>query len=914
MSNGRPDPDSLLAKIEHEERKAKRGRLKIFLGAAAGVGKTFAMLQAAQALRKQGQPLLVGIIETHGRSETAALLAGLELLLHRRVAYGNATLEEFDLDAALARHPALILVDELAHTNAAGSRHAKRWQDVEELLAAGIDVFSTLNIQHIESLNDVVTQITGVRVWETVPDTFFEQADDVELVDLPPDELLQRLHDGKIYLPQQAERAIENFFRKGNLIALRELALRRTADRVDVEMRDYRRHHAIDKVWPVRERIMVCISAGAENEKLIRFGKRMADYLHAEWMVVYIETPKLLRLPEKQREVVARMLRQAETLGAEPVTLSGAKYFSEDVLAYAHAKNVSRIVMGKPHRSGWRRWIFGSVVDAIVAGSGVIDVSIVSTSADDMRPHFSLSVFLDGYLGFRQPASEFPSSKPRTHGYLAGLAVTAACTIIAAFMHFRFELANIIMVYLLGVVVVAVRYGRGPSVLAAVLGVASFDFFFVEPYFTFAVSDTQFLVTFAVMLVVGLVISNLTASVRLQARVAAHREQRTAALYAMSRELAATRGEQNLLDIAVRHVAEVFGAKSVVLLPDAHGRIRYPVSAAKPYSLQHADLGVAQWVHDHGQLAGRGTDTLPGTQAIYVPLRGAAGALGVLALMPKELRRVLLPEQRRLLETFAGQVVLALERINLSKRAAAAQVETETERLRNSLLSSISHDLRTPLAAIIGASSSLLDEDAGLNTAARRDLSRAILESARRMSELINNVLDMARLQSGTVNLNRQWYPLEELVGSVLARLRDRLKQHPLAVRLPPDLPWLYLDGSLMEQVLVNLLENTVKYTNPGTPIEINASAGDGTVTVEVVDHGPGLPAGSEEQVFEKFYRGRLEGPQGGVGLGLTICRAIIDVHGGKIWAENRPGGGAVFRFTLPATGRPPVLEPEPDD
>ncbi len=911
MNNGRPDPDSLLAKLEHEERKAKRGRLKIFLGAAAGVGKTFAMLQAAQALHKQGQPLLVGIIETHGRSETAALLAGLELLPRRRVAYGNATLEEFDLDAALQRHPPLILVDELAHTNAAGSRHAKRWQDVEELLAAGIDIFSTLNIQHIESLNDVVTQITGVRVWETVPDTFFEQAYEVELVDLPPDELLQRLHEGKVYLPQQAERAVENFFRKGNLIALRELALRRTADRVDVQMRDYREHHAIDKVWPVRERVMVCIGPGPENEKLIRVGKRMADYLHAEWVVVYIETPKLLRLPEKQREVVARMLRLAETLGAEPVTLSGATHFSEDVLAYAHARNVSRIVMGKPHRSGWQRWIFGSVVDAIVAGSGVIDVNIVSTSADDMRPHFSLSAFVGGYFGLRRPASEFPSGKPRARGYLAGLAVVAACTIIAAFMHSRFELANIIMVYLLGVVVVAVRYGRGPSVLAAVLGVASFDFFFVKPYFTFAVSDTQFLITFAVMLVVGLVISNLTASVRLQARVAAYRERRTAALYAMSRELAATRGEQNLLEVAVRHVAEVFGAKSVVLLPDAHGRIHYPVSAPKPYSLHHADLGVAQWVHDHSQMAGRGTDTLPGTEGIYLPLHGAAGALGVLALMPKELRRVLLPEQRRLLETFAGQVVLALERINLSKRAAAAQVETETERLRNSLLSAISHDLRTPLAAIVGASSSLLAEDVQLSMEAKRDLSRDILESAQRMSELVNNVLDMARLQAGAVKLNRQWYPLEEVVGSVLTRLQERLKQHSVVVNLPLNLPWLYIDGGLMEQVLANLLENAVKYTPTGTPIEINASVADNMVTVEVADRGPGLPPGSEELVFEKFHRAQLEGPQGGVGLGLTICRAIIEVHGGKIWAENRSGGGAVFKFSLPAMSQPPTVKPE---
>jgi len=911
MSNGRPDPDELLARVKRAAAHERRGRLKVFLGAAAGVGKTFAMLQAAQALHRRGQPLLVGVIETHGRSETAALLAGLEVLPRRRVAYGNATLEEFDLDAVLARHPPLVLVDELAHSNATGSRHAKRWQDVEELLAAGIDVYTTLNIQHIESLNDVVTQITGVRVWETVPDTFFERADDVELVDLPPDELLQRLHEGKVYLPQQAERAIENFFRKGNLIALRELALRRTADRVDVQMREYRESHAIAEVWPVRERIMVCIGPGAEGEKLVRTGKRMADALRAEWLVVYIETPGLLRIPESQREVVARVLRLAETLGAETLTLNGDRHFSAEVLAFAHARNITKIIMGKPHRGGWRRWIFGSVVDAIVAGSGAIDVHVVGIDDSARSALASRASRLAYYLGLTHEKRDFPSRKSRRRDYLWALATVMLCTSVAWLMVRHFELSNLIMVYLLGVVVVAVRCGRGPSILTVILGVLAFDFFFVPPYFSFAVSDTQYFVTFLVMLVVGLVISNLTASVRLQARVAAHRERRTAALYAMSRELAATRGQQNLLEIAVRHIADIFDTRAAILLPDEHGRIRYPEGRSDIDSLQGADLSVAQWVHDHGQLAGKGTDTLPGSDALYLPLNGSAGVLGVLAVLPAEMRRVFLPEQRRLLETFCSQVALALERVRLARQAAAAQLRMETERLRNSLLSAISHDLRTPLAAIVGASSSLLEDDTNLSATARLDLSRDILESAQRMSELVNNVLDMARLQAGAVKLNRQWYPLEEVVGSVLTRLRDRLKQHPVSVNLSPELPWLSLDGGLMEQVLANLLENAVKYTPAGTPIEINATAADGTVTVEVADRGPGLPPESEEQVFEKFYRAQFEGPQGGVGLGLTICRAIVEVHGGRIWAENRSGGGAVFRFTLPAADQPPAVEPE---
>jgi two-component system sensor histidine kinase KdpD len=907
----RPDPDSLLARIEHESRKARRGRLKVFLGAAAGVGKTYAMLQAAQALAKQGKPVLVGIIETHGRSETAALLPGLDVLPRRKVPYGKATLEEFDLDAVLKRHPPLVLVDELAHSNPPGSRHAKRWQDVDELLAVGIDVYTTLNIQHIESLNDVVTQITGIRVWETVPDTFFENADEVELVDLPPDELLQRLKEGKIYLPQQAERAIENFFRKGNLIALRELALRRTADRVDDQMQEYREGHAIGQVWAVRERVMVCIGPGPESEHLVRVSKRLADSVRGEWIAVYIETPDLLRLSESQRKRMAEVLRLAESLGAETATLTGGNQFSADVLSYAHARNVTKIVMGKPRRTGWRRWLFGSIVDAIVAGSGAIDVNIVSTdtAVGTARPRGRRIA----WLGMGNSRSEFPSGKPRQRGYLMGFAVVVICTLIAWGMSGRFELSNIVMVYLLGVVVVAVRYGRGPSVLASVLGVAAFDFFFVPPYFTFAVSDTQYVVTFGVMLVVGLVISKLGASMRLQARVAAHRERRTAALYAMSRELAGTRGQENLLAIAVRHVSEVFEAKAVILLADAGNRLLHPETQPGEGSLLHADLAVAQWVFDHGQAAGRGTDTLPGSEALYLPLQSSNEMLGVLAVSPRELRQVMLPEQRRLLDTFASQISLALERVRLGRMAREAQVRVETERLRNSLLSAISHDLRTPLAAIVGASSSLSEEDAKLGAEARLSLSRDILEASQRMSELVNNVLEMARLQSGTIQLKLEWYPLEEVVGSVLTRLKDRLKEHPVSVDLPADLPWLSMDGSLIEQVLVNLVENAVKYTPAGTAIAIGAYVEDGKVTVEVADEGPGLPSGTEERVFEKFYRAQEEGSQGGVGLGLAICHAIVTAHGGSIWAENRTGGGASFKFSLPASDAPPDIVHERD-
>ncbi len=714
MASARPDPENLLAKIKQQARKAERGRLKVFLGAAAGVGKTYAMLQAAQELHRQGKQPLVGIVETHGRSETAELLQGLEVLPRRRVPYGNATLEEFDIDAVITRHPRQVLVDELAHSNPPGSRHSKRWQDVDELLANGIDVYTTLNIQHIESLNDVVAEITGIRVWETVPDVFFEEADDVELVDLPPDELLQRLKDGKIYLPQQAQHAIENFFRKGNLIALRELALRRTADRVDLQMREYREGHAIDQVWAVRERVLVCIGPGREGEKLVRAGKRMADAARGEWIVVYIETPDLLRLPEAGRNAVAETLRLAESLGAETAMLSGGQQFSDEVLSYAHARNVTKIVIGKPHRSPLQRWLFGSIVDAIVAGSGAIDVSIVSTGSEAPagRPGR-----LTAWLGIGRGPATAPSRKSRRYGYVMSMLVVCVCSLLAWTMSGRFDLSNVVMVYLLGVVVVAMRYGRGPSVLAVVLGVAAFDFFFVPPYFTFAVSDTQYVVTFAVMLVVGLVISTLAANMRLQARVAAHRERRTAALYAMSRELASSRGREKLMDIASRHLQEVFEARVAVLLPDAEGHIGAMGQATAP---PEVDTAVGQWVYDHDQVAGRGTDTLPGSKALYLPLSGPSEVLGVLAVEPADLRSVMLPEQRRLLEAFAGQIALALERVRLTRQRTQAQLRMETERFRNALLSAISHDLRTPLAAIVGASSSLL-EDGKLDAAARHD-------------------------------------------------------------------------------------------------------------------------------------------------------------------------------------------------
>ena len=905
MAAARPDPDALLAHVQREEAKAKRGKLTIFFGATAGVGKTYAMLEDARARKARGVDVVVGYVEPHGRAETEALLEGLERLPYLEVSYRGKVLRDFALDAALARKPEVLLVDELAHSNPIEGeprpRHAKRWQDVEELLDAGIDVYTTVNVQHVESLNDVVAGITGVRMQETVPDAVFEKANEVVLIDTPPDELLERLHAGKVYVPEQARNAIENFFRKGNLIALRELALRTTAERVDRAMEEYRTGHGIRAIWAAGEKILVAIGPDEQGERLIRAGKRMAASLHGEWIVAYVETPDLLRLSDEKRNERIALLRLAESLGAEAVTLSGRSP-GEALAEYARERNVTRIVIGRPRRALWRRLFRASTYGELLAGTEGIDVLVVG-GADEK------SVLRSPFLARSRAylAAQARPGKNRWPGYAWGVAATAACTALGWMISPLFELVNVAMVYLLAVVLIAARYGRGPSIFTSLLAVAAFDFFFVPPQFTFAVSDIQYFVTFAIMLIVALITSNLTASVRLQAAVAGHRERRTAMLYAMSRELAATRGQEPMAQVAVRHVSEVFDSQVVVLLPDASGKLRYPRGAAVPASLRGADLDVAQWVQDHGEPAGRGTDTLPASEALYVPMHGAQSVVGVLAVLPANPRRVLLPEQFRLLETFAAQVAIALERAQLADRAQRAQIDAETEGLRNALLASISHDLRTPLSVISGASSSLAERGAQLGAEERNALARSIYEQSREMGELVGNVLEMTRLEGGAIALNRDWHSLGEIAGSVLRKLESRLESHPVEVDLPMSLPLVRVDAARIEQVLANLLENAAKHTPAGTRVRLRVDREPQELLVSVEDEGPGLPEGDPEQLFAKFHRGAAEGSVGGVGLGLAICRAIVRLHGGRIWAERRPEGGAAFRFMLPLEEAPPV-------
>ncbi len=850
------------------------------------------MLEAARAVRANGVDVLA--LATSSRTDglsTERLLEGLERLPPLDVGYRGIVRQEFDLDGALRRHPVIVLVDELAHSNLVGGepqpRHPKRWQDVEELLNAGINVWTTVNVQHIESLNDLVAQTSGVRQRETIPDRIFDEADEVELIDLPPEDLLARLHSGKIYVANEAATAIDRFFRKPNLLALRELALRRVADRVEAAARASVGRAARGRL--AGDRVMVAIGPDELAEQLVRAGKRMADALDAEWTVVYVETPELLRLSEDERNRRIDLLRLAESLGGETVTLDGPSAAAV-IAEYAPTRHATRVLVGSSTRRGWRAWLRPSTASQLMRLARGFDV-IVIAPAERAPPQVRSS---NGV----QRAWEGEPIRWSRYGWAC--ATTAICTALALLIFPFFEPVNIAMVYLLGVVIAGVRFGRGPSVLTAILNVAVFDFCFVPPRNTFAVSDAQYLVTFAVMLTVALVTANLMASVRRQNRVAGARERRTALLYAMSRELAATREMSSMAQVAVRHVAEVFQCQAVVLLPDQHGKLKRPRDPPLEQSFRRADLAVAQWVADHGARAGLGSDTLPATPGLYVPLGDQRPSAGVLAVLPENPRRVLLPEQRHLLETFAGQIGLALERARLAEVAEASRVEAESESLRNTLLASISHDLRTPLAVIAGAGSTLAEHGKTLDEPTRTRLARSVEAKAREMSELVSNVLDLMRFESGKTRLRRDWQTLDDLVGTALTENTERLTIHPVDVRLPAELPPVHVDATLIVQVLSNLLDNVAKYTPAGTRIQIGAALDGQVVRVRVDDEGPGLPPGDPARLFEKFQRGGEEGTVVGVGLGLAICRAILRAHGGDIEARARPGGGARFEFTLP--------------
>jgi two-component system sensor histidine kinase KdpD len=878
----RPSPEAMLKLAQAEEITAELGKLKIFLGYAAGVGKTYAMLEAARQRKKDGRDVVVGYVESHGRSETDALLEGMDALPRKEVQYLGVALPEMDLDAILSRKPQIVLVDELAHSNAPGSRHEKRWQDVEEILETGIDVYTTVNIQHFESLNDVVAQITGIIVRETVPDRLLDLAFEIKLIDISPEDLIQRLNEGKIYIPDQAAKAIEKFFRPGNLMALRELSLRRTAARVDDQMRAYMETQSIPGPWPTAERLLVCVSGSPNSEKLIRATCRLAEELKAQWFTVYIETPAGGRHVRENRERVWQNLRLAEGLGAQVGTIT-ATDVTDAVMEYAGRHNITKIVMGKPNKPRWREIINPPVVDRIIRRSGAVDVVIVSFEQDTS-------------------AQAHPSPKRRRpfelRGYAASLALIAAATILCELLRPFLAPTNMVMFYLLAVVVASVRLGRKPAIASAFFGVLAFDFFFVPPRMTFVVADTQYLLTFLGLFVVGVVISTLVARARERAEVMRAREVQTASLYYLSRDLAASANINAVLKAVLRNVEEALNSQVVILLPDGE---RLDIMATSDgLVLDIKEQAVADWAFRNSHPAGRATDTLVSADLIYLPLQTPSSVLGVMGVKLESQQDYHSQETRRLLDAFATQAAMAMERIRFSRQAEQAQILQARENLERALLNSISHDLRTPLVSVTGVLYSLKEEGAHLSDQARRDLLDSACSEAERLNRFVGNLLDMTRIEAGAIRPNAELCDIQDLVGCALAAVEQRIDNRSVEIQLPDDLPLVSIDLVLMTQVLVNLLDNAHKYAPAESTIEVSATTDNDWLSLEVADRGPGVPEHDLKRVFDKFYRIPIPEGAGGTGLGLSICKGIVEAHGGRISAENRTGGGLRIVIVLP--------------
>lgn len=888
MPDSRPNPDQLLARVRADDERARRGKLRIFFGYAAGIGKTYQMLSAARRERDAGVDVVVGYVEPHGRAETEALLSGLESIPTRSVSYRGVTVREFDLDATLARRPRLALVDELAHTNAEGSRHAKRWQDVEELLAAGIDVWTTLNVQHVESLNDVIAQITGVVVRETLPDVVLERADEIEIIDLTPEELVARLQSGKVYLPAQAERALLSFFQKSNLVALRELALRQAARRLHQDVEAARQARSPVEPWATNERLLVCVGPSPSSAKIIRTAKRMAAAFGADWLAVAVaaggEGPAALA----SRELTSRNLRLAERLGAATHTLIG-RNIAETVIEFAQSNNVTKIIAGKSALPWWRRAVRRTVVEELLKHSGEIDVYVISGEGERAAG--------SGHVAVRE-------TRPPYRQYAAALAVVVACGVLAWLSQhlLSWPEANTAMIFLAGVALMATRFGRAAALATLVLSVIVVDLFFVLPYGTFAVSDARYLPTFGVMIGIGVLISVLAARQRSQLRVSQEQERRTAKLFRMTRQLSELSGTDFLLQTTGKQLSEFFGGEVVVYLREDNGALSLRIGEGTAIAMHPINPSVAHWVADHDQMAGLDTDTLPNATALFVPLVGSQRTIGVVGVRPEIAGTFRDPDQRRLLETCASLIALALERDQSVLAAQEVQVEVEAEKLRNSLFSSVSHDLRTPMTAIAGTAASLLEELSAKVGLRQQEMLQTLVTESYRLVRFVENLLDMAKLEAGAVVIKRQWHVLEELVGSAISRLRRELANHEIRVDIPESFPLIFVDGLLLEQVFVNVLENASRYTPHGAAIEITAAVRGNEVEITFADEGPGLPHGSEEKVFDKFFHAPAATADGrrGVGLGLAICRGIVEAHGGQMTARNRPRGGAEFVLRVP--------------
>ncbi len=873
----RPSPEALLTLAANE----RRGKLKIFIGASPGVGKTYAMLTGAQRLKVEGKDVIIGIVETHGRSETAALLKGLDVLPRKAMEYRGHALMEFDLDAALARKPKLIVVDELAHTNAPGSRHPKRYQDVEELLGAGIDVWTALNIQHIESLSDVVASITGIKVRELVPDTVLEKAADVILVDLTPDELIQRLKEGKVYLPDNARRAADNFLQLGNLTALRELALRRTAQRVDDQMVDYLRQNAIEGPWPTNDRILVCVGGDGGSEQVVRQAARMAKSLNGTWVAVHAASNAEVNLdPDAQRKVDSN-LELARRLGGDVSRIS-AKDLPDEVLRFAAQENITQIVMGRSRPGFFKRLLGRSLSDEITRRAQGVSVHVLTDSsrpANPLRlhlPRFSVSGIA-----------------------LAPIAVAGAVLVGIAASHFL-KLPNLSMIFLAAVLFCAVTSGTTSAVLAAGLSFLAYNFFFIEPIYTFTVASPHELLALFFFLLVAVMTGGLAGRVREQSVAAVSRVKLVETLFDLSRKLSTSINMDDLLWIIATQAAAAVKGETIVLLKEKE---QLTIKAGMPPEdhLETADWAAARWAFGHGEVAGWNSQTLPNAHFQFHPLKTPHGIVGLVGLRPKE--TVIAADMQRMLEALFDQFSIAIERVNLASEVSDARASAEVEKLRSSLLSSISHDLRTPLSSIVGSVTTLRSLDRKMSKSVRDDLLQNIEEEANRLSRFVGNLLDMTKIEGGTIQASTEKVDVADVVAAAVRRARQAWPQRVINTSVGADIPNATGDAALLEQLVFNLLDNANKYSGPESVTKVSVNKTEAGISLEVEDQGQGIPKEDLERVFEKFYRVKAgDGRAPGTGLGLAICRGIVKTMGGTIEARSPIDGehGTRISVTFP--------------
>ena len=889
MANGtdhearRPSPEALLAEAASEG----RGRLKIFLGAAPGVGKTYEMLTSGAQRRKEGIDVVVGIVETHGRIETERLALGLETLPRARYPYKGRLLDEMDIDAVLARRPELVLVDELAHTNAPGSRHLKRYQDVEELLDAGVDVYTTLNVQHVESLNDVVAQITRIRVRETVPDSIIDEADEIEVIDVTPQELIQRLHEGKVYVRDAAQRALKHYFSPGNLTALRELALRRTAQRVDEQMLNYMRAHAIAGPWPTNERLIVCIDGSASSSGLVRYARRAADRLRCSWSVLHVGTPRGAALTEAERDRIAEAFQLANSLGGSTETLMGERV-ADTVLRYAQENNVTQIVLGRPSRSRWIGVLRGSTVDMLIRDAGNIGIHVVPGDSENTE---------------KTVRTQRPSDAFDLTPYAISTLTVAAALALGRLILFFVALPNISLVFLAAILFTAVNYGLWPSLFASLVSTLAYNFFFIPPLYTFTVADPANLLALIFFTIVAILTSNLTARTRRQVLVAQSQVKTTSDLNAFSRKLASIDDLDDLLWAAAFQIASMLKLRVVFLFPTG-GHMSLAAAYPPDDIADEADLAAARWAFDRRQAAGRGADTLPGAKRLFLPIGTTTGVLAVVGLDRESSGPLFTAEERRLLDALLDQIAVSIERIRLAEDIENARLVSETERLRGALLTSISHDLRTPLASIIGAITSLRSYFDQYDASQKRELMTTIEDEAERLNRFVGNLLDITKLESGALNIQNSKVEAAELVETALRRASRILADHRVEIEVAAALPPIEADPMLLEQVLFNLLDNAAKYSPPGSLIRMEAQAVVGDeVLIRVTDEGEGIPQEDIDAIFDKFHRAHAGDQRpAGTGLGLAVCKGFVEAFGGRITASNRSGRpGAVFTVRLPS-------------